>query len=129
VNHAADWFELFHAATTTYTPNNVPRQPDSLTGIVIAPYTQPTDNTPLLALSGVYKYRHNNLDNILSVSAPVVLQIDTHQGESDHLSYSNAYNPHEAPIALSDTLSLDVAKLMASYYRNVVLKRNIRRSV
>lgn len=128
-NHATDWFELFHATTTTYTPDNAPRQPDSLTGIAVYPYTHPVDNAPLLALAGVYRYRHNNPSNLLTLIPPVVLHIDTHKGESDHLSYSSAYDRDEAPTALSDTLSIDIAKLMAFYYRNVVLKRNMRRGI
>ena len=123
--HAADWFELYYDAASSYTPDLLPLEPYALTGISLCPYTNPADNSPILAVAGLYRYRHQPHDSIrVAHTNPIALGIETHGGEEEYLSYRNAFDTTDAPRPLSEDLSIDVATLMAGYYRRELSRRN-----
>jgi hypothetical protein len=125
--HAIDWFDLYYDAAASYTPDLSPPEPYALAGISLCPYTNPADNSPLLAVAGLYRYRHQPHAAMRIVHTnPIALGIETHQGEEDHLSYRDAFDPSDTLRPLSEDLSTDVAKLMARYYRRELSKRGPR---
>jgi len=133
-HHAEDWFELYYDAANRYTPDNLPWQPNKLQGLFIAPYSgtdmevaTPGASTPvryiaakpILALTGFYVFTDQSTGDDPRELPPVALEIGLPDESVDYISYRSAYDPVEQFHPLSDDLSLDVARIMRSYFSRI----------
>lgn len=133
-HHSQDWFELYYDTANRYTPDNLPWQPNKLQGLFIAPYSGADTEIatpaasrqvryiatkPILALTGFYVFTHQSTDDDPRELPPVALEISLPDEQVDYLSYRSAYDPTERFRPLSDDLSLDVARIMQSYFSRI----------